>query len=660
MAAVVAVTALTACVVFCAVPTAWRGRVSGISTVVIGALSIWLGFATLSSGFAAVRVGWLMPLTGATFSGDATSALFTVVTGAVATAAGIFSVGYTRATRSPSALLVFMPVFVAAMALVPFAGSVSTFLLLWELMALASLMLVLVEYHESSVRDAGVIYAVMTQLGFVAILLGLAIAASFSPGETFAAIGAAHLSNPVRGVVFVLTFVGFGSKAGLVPLHIWLPHAHPAAPSPASALMSAAMVNLGIYGLVRFDVQLLGDGQAWWGLLLVVGGGLTAVYSVLQASVASDLKRLLAYSTSENMGLVLLAIGAAMLLATTGNRALAVVAMTAALLHVVNHAAFKTLGFLAAGSVFAATGERDLDLLGGLARPMPVTTTMFGIAALGATGLPLGAGFVSEWLLLQSLIHTLPSSSTLLALVMPLAVGVVAMTAGLGVAAMVKAFGIGFLARPRSDRAAGAAENPIGMLASMALPAAACGVLAVAPAAVLPVLRGPVRTFAGTDAIPSLGTSLRLPGVAGTIAPGILAGCVLAVFAVFMAVVVTKTTGRRAARRAPLWACGGTPLTPRMQYTATSFAEPLQRVFDDILRPDIDIDVTHLAESRYLTEKVSYRARIGDAVESRVYVPVVRAVTAWGHVVRRMHMGSVHAYLAFGAAGLLVALVVAR
>ena len=660
LAAIVAVTALTACLVLCASPSAWRGSVSGISTVVIGALSIWLGCATLSSGFETVRIGWLVPLTGATFGGDATSALFTVVTGAVAVAAGTFSIGYTRAARSSSALLAFMPVFASAMALVPFAASVSTFLLLWEVMAFASLMLVLVEYHERPTRDAGLMYAVMTHLGFVAILLGLALAASFAHGETFAAIATAHLSNPVRGTVFMLTFVGFGSKAGLVPLHVWLPHAHPAAPSPVSALMSAAMVNLGIYGVVRFDVQLLGDGQAWWGLVLMVAGGLTAVYAVLQASVASDLKRLLAYSTSENMGLVSLGIGAAMLLAATGNRALAIVAMTAAMLHVVNHAAFKTLGFLAAGSVLASTGERNLDLLGGLARPMPVTTAMFGIAALGATGLPLGAGFVSEWLLLQSLIHTLPSSSTLLALVMPLAVGVVALTAGLGVAAMVKAFGVGFLARPRGYAAANAEENSFSMLSGMALPAAACAVLAVAPVVVLPLLRESVRTFAGGDAIPSLGASLRLPGIAGTISPGWLVACVLAVLAALMTVVVAKTIGRRSARRVPLWACGGTPLTPRMEYTATSFAEPLQRVFDDVLRPDIDIDVTHHAESRYLVEKVSYRARVGDTVESRVYVPIVRATTAWGNLVRRMHTGSVHAYLAFGAVGLLVALVAAR
>ncbi len=260
------------------------------------------------------------------------------------------------------------------------------------------------------------------------------------------------MPDGVRTAVFLLTVAGFGSKAGLVPLHAWLPRAHPEAPSPVSALMSAAMVNLGVYGIVRIDLQLLGPGPRWWGLVLLVVGGLSALYGVLQASVATDLKRLLAYSTTENMGLITLALGAATLFAEL--RGVAVRRRSRWPRRCCTwsaHAAFKSLGFLAAGSVLAATGLRDLDRLGGLARRMPATTALFGVAALGASGLPLGAGFVSEWLLVQSLIHAAPSHDTTVALTTPLAVGAVALTTGLGVAAMVKAFGIGFLARPRSE-----------------------------------------------------------------------------------------------------------------------------------------------------------------------------------------------------------------
>src|SRR5674476_1078726 len=309
---------------------------------------------------------------------------------------------------------------------------------------------------------------------------------------------AAHsggISTGTRTAVFLLTLMGFGSKAGLLPLHAWLPRAHPEAPSPVSALMSAAMVNMGIYGIIRIDVQILGPGPHWWGLTLMIFGALSAVFGVLQASVATDLKRLLAYSTTENMGLITLALGAAALLSSYGAHQVAAMAMTAALLLILSHAAFKTLAFLAAGSVLASTGLRDLDKLGGLARRMPGTTVMFGIAALGASGLPLGAGFVGEWLLLQSLIHSPHDNNTLLAL-----------TTGLGIAAMVKAFGVGFLARPRSAAASAAREAPATMMTGMAIAAAACAVFALAPVLLSPVLRQVLA------AVPTVGGAAASPG----------------------------------------------------------------------------------------------------------------------------------------------------
>jgi formate hydrogenlyase subunit 3/multisubunit Na+/H+ antiporter MnhD subunit len=537
---------------------------------------------------------------------------------------------------------------------------VSTFLLAWELMAAASLILVAAQHARPAVRQAAVFYAVMTQLGFVAILLGLMVLSAAGGADRFADLSAVPAG--ARTAVFVLTLAGFGSKAGLLPLHAWLPRAHPEAPSPVSALMSAAMVNLGIYGIIRIDLQLLGPGPRWWGVTLLVIGAVSAVYGVLQASVATDLKRLLAYSTVENMGLIAVALGAATLLAATGATSAATVAMAAALLLLVGHAAFKCLGFLAAGSVLAATGLCDLDRLGGLARRMPATTILFGVAALGASGLPLGAGFVGEWLLVQSLIHAAPHPSTVVALATPLVLGAVALTTGLGVATMVKAFGIGFLARPRSDAAADAREAPASMLTGMVAPAVACVVLADAPCVLATPLR---RVLAAVPAaahadLSGMGTVLHLPGLAGSIAPGLIA-----VFLV-IAVLVVLGASRWGSRRRPppvalpLWACGADDLTARMQYTATSFAEPLQRVFDDVLRPDTDIEVTPLEESHYLVAAVAYRARIGDAVQDLLYTPVIRAVTLCANGIRRAHTGSVHLYLAYGALGVLIVLLVAR
>ena len=284
------------------------------------------------------------------------------------------------------------------------------------------------------------------------------------------------------------------------------------------------------------------------------------------------------------------------------------------------------------------------------------------MAALGASGLPLGAGFVSEWLLVQSLIHAAPQHNTLVALAAPLAVGAVALTTGLGVAAMVKAFGIGFLARPRSEPAVDAREAPVSMLAGMALAAAACVVVAVAPLVVGPTLRRVLTELPASQdwVFTDFGAVLRLPGVHGSIAPGVIAAALAAAVLAAVGLAGWRSRRRPDSVTLPLWACGADELTPQMQYTATSFAEPLQRVFDDVLRPDTDVEVTHFTESRYLAEAVIYRARIADAIEERFYAPVIRVVTVAAQLVRRAHTGSVHLYLAYGMLGVLIVLVVAR
>ncbi len=639
--------------------------ISGGATALLGAVGLALGLSVIFGETRHLRIDWLLPMVGVRFDLDPLGGVFIAVTGAVSIAVGIYAVGYAKRGHWARFPLIILPLFVAGMLLVPAAGSVTTFLLAWELMAATSLALVLSEHRRAAVRSAGVFYAVMTQLGFVAILLALVLLSAAGGADAFETIAARadDLSSGTKTAVFVLTLMGFGSKASLLPLHAWLPRAHPEAPSPVSALMSAAMVNMGIYGIIRIDLQILGPGPHWWGLTLMIVGAMSAVFGVLQASVATDLKRLLAYSTTENMGLITLALGAAALLSSSGAPNVAAIAMTAALLHILAHAAFKTLGFLAAGSVLASTGLRDLDKLGGLARRMPATTVLFGIAALGASGLPLGAGFVSEWLLLQSLIHSPHDGNTLLALAMPLSVGAVALTTGLGIAAMVKVFGVGFLARPRSKAAENAKESPTSMLLGMAVAATACVVFAVAPFLFGPTLGhvlAVLPTVGGDAAGPQLGTMLRLPGIEGSMAPGLIAVALIVATLLALALARWGAWHRPAAAVSPLWACGADSLSPRMQYTATSFAEPLQRVFDDVLRPDTDVEITHFAESQYIVQTITYRSRQADPVEERFYTPVIRAVTIWAQWVRRAHTGSVHLYLTYGAFGLLVVLLVAR
>ncbi|WP_082980881.1 proton-conducting transporter membrane subunit [Mycolicibacter heraklionensis] len=638
-------------------PQALPAALSGTATAGIGAAGVGIGLAGVFGTVPAIRIDWLVPLLGVQLRIDALGGFFMALTGAVAVAAGLYWIGYARHEHYGAVPLLTLPLFVATLLTVPAAGSVTTFLLAWELMALASLVLVLTDQQRSEVRSAALIYAVMTQLGFVSLLLGMVVLAAHV-GDDFAAMGV--LPDRVRDMVFVLTLIGFGSKAGLMPLHAWLPRAHPEAPSPVSALLSAAMVNLGIYGIIRVDMQLLGPGPRWWGLTLLIAGGASALYGVLQASVATDLKRLLAYSTTENIGLITLALGAATLLSGAGSRDAAAVAGVAALLHLLAHSAFKSLGFLAAGSVLAATGLRDLDRLGGLARRMPGTTALFGVAALGAAGLPLGAGFISEWLLIQSLMHARADHDVTITLVTPLAVGAIALTAGLGVAAMVKAFGIGFLARPRSDAAAAAREAPTTMLTGMTLAALACLVLAVAPAAVGPLLHRVLDISPVSGAAPQIGTYLRIPGLDASMSPGLLT----AVLAVAVVVVLIGSRWRARVRPStatvPLWACGADDLSPRMQYTATSFAQPLQQVFDDVLHADTAVEVTRQAPSSYYVDRIAYRARVADVVEDRWYAPLLRGVAGAAQLVRRAHTGSVHLYLAYGAVGVLIAMLVAR
>jgi len=648
-------------------PRRTRPAYVGAATAGIGVAGLVMGVAALSGQAFQARLPGLLPLAGVRIEVDPLGGWFLAVTGGVLAAAALYGIGYAVGGHGPSGrgVLAALPVFAIAMLLVPAAASVSTLLVWWELMALTSLLLILAEHRgRPAVAQAGWWYAALTQVGFVAILLGLLLYAAHAGGDSFADLRAAHLSPALRGVVFVLVLAGFGAKAGLVPLHVWLPRAHAEAPSPVSAMLSAAMVNLGVYGVVRVGFDLLGGGSRWWWVLVLAFGAISALYGILQAAVAADVKRLLAYSTVENMGLVFLSLGAAGIFRAAGAPVLAGLALAAALLHVLNHAAFKALLFTAAGSVLRATGTRDLDALGGLRSRMPATTVLFAIGALCAAALPPGNGFVSEWLLLQSLVHALPAGGVVTAVAMPLAVAVVALTAGLAVATFVKALGVGFFARARSEAAGAAQESPPMMLAAMGVLAAVCAGLALAPAALGPALSRAVTAATRAPAgVVGGGVSLRLAGIASTLSPLLIA--VAVVVATAGTAVLLRLAARRVTRRrsVALWACGAGPPTARMQYTAASFAQPLQRVFDDVLAPETDVDVTPYAESQYLVARVAYQARVSDRVEDALYVPVIAAARRLGRLGPVLANGSVHRYLAygfFGVTGLLLVLAVTR
>jgi hypothetical protein len=500
----------------------------------------------------------------------------------------------------------------------------------------------------------------MSQLSFFFILAGFAVLAAASGGTSFTNLQAIE---PVpANVAFVLLLLGFGGKAELVPLHVWVPRVLPEAPSHVSAAMSGAMVKIGVYGGLLVSVRLLPDGPAWWGIAIMVVGGASALYGILQASVSSDLKVLLAYSTTENMGLVFLALGASMLLRGYDAQAAADAALVAALLLAVSHAAFKSTLFLGAGAIIHATGERNLDRLGGLGARMPVTAAAFGIASLGAAAIPITSGFVAEWMLLQSLIHggRLDGAvvSVAASVAMPLAVAVIALTAGLALLTFVKAYGIAFLARPRSAEAADAREVPPLMQLSLVL-----GALFVLALGLLP---GPIAALVAhtvsanpSAAVQSVGLGgVSLPGIGAVLDPIMLV--VLSVLVAIPVIISIIVSARRYPHRTVElpWGGGGSRARPRMQYTATSYAEPLVRVFDDVLKPSRDVQVTHVAESRYLVERVRVEQRVSDVFETRLYRPVLNLFQRYGIVVRHIANGSIHRYLSYSFVALLIVLIV--
>lgn len=643
-----------------------RVRVVGTLSAVAGALACVSGGAVLAgAGDATLELPDLLPLAGASFVLDSLGAVFVLAAGAVAVAASIYAIGYSGHGLDSRPVQTAYPLFVMSLLLVPAAASVSTLLVAWELMALTSLLLVTAEHRERrQVREAAWWYGVMTHVSLVAILIALVWFAAAAGGESFDDLRSATTSIPegIRSGVFLLALAGFGAKAGMVPLHVWLPRAHPEAPSHVSAMMSGVMVKMGIYGLLRVGWDLLGGGPVWWGITVLALGVLSALFGILHALVADDIKQLLAYSTTENVGLILVGIGAAGVYASGGNRTLAAVAVTAALLHVINHALFKGLLFLGAGSAVMASGTRKLDRLGGLIKRMPVTTACFAVGSLAIAALPPLNGFASEWLLLKSLVRGASDQSVAAATVMPLAAGAVALTGGLAAAAFVKALGTGFLAMPRSRGAEAAVEVGPSMRFGMVTLAAACVALGLAPGLVISPLQHSVQALTGLSNGPGValvGIGMEATASAGRVSPGAIAlalsGAVVAIWAVARLARV-----RRQRRLVEAWGCGRSVQTARMEYTATSFAEPLRRVFDDVLRPELDLDVSHATESRYHLESARYRVGITDAFESRLYRPIVEVLRRFGERARVIQSGSIHLYLGYMLVVVLVVLVVAR
>jgi hydrogenase-4 component B len=555
-------------------------------------------------------------------------------------------------------------VLLLALCLQVLAGNALTFLICWEVMSLSAYWLVLTEHDRAETVRAGVWYIAMTHAGFAALLAMFLLLSGSDLTTSFAAMRsqAAALSPALRNAVFLLALFGFGSKAGLVPLHVWLPLAHPVAPSHVSALLSGVVIKMGIYGLVRVVLDLLGDGPAWWGGVVLGVGAISALLGVLYALMEHDLKRLLAYHSVENIGIILIGLGAGMIFQSYGLPTLAALGLIGGLYHTINHATFKGLLFLGAGSVLHATHTRNMEELGGLIKRMPVTALCFLIGSAAISALPPLNGFASEWIVFQSLLGGFNIPKPEVAMMMPIAVGMLALTSGLAVACFVKAFGITFLAIPRSKEAEHASEAPLSMRAGMVLLALACVALGLAPFVIVPAIG---RMIVGLGRLPdtqaqfTLGLSLSSPNGFGRMSPTLIAAGVLLLLAIVpLVMLLLRVNWKR--RVGESWGCGRTGQTPRMEYTATAFAEPLRRIFAELYRPTKELTIDFHPESKYFVQSIEYRSEITPWFEKYIYDPCLWLVRLLAATVRRMQSGSLHAYLVYVTLALVILLLFAR
>ncbi|HXV28715.1 MAG TPA: hydrogenase 4 subunit B, partial [Sinorhizobium sp.] len=522
-----------------------------------------------------------LPWLGAHFRIDALSAFFLVVINLGGILASLYAFGYGRHEHAPQRVLPFFPAFLAGMNLVVLAHDAFTFLLSWEFMSLASWALVMSHHREADNRSAGYLYIVMASFGTLSLLLAFGLLAGPAGSYDFAAIRAAERTTSTAAITLVLILLGAGSKAGLVPLHVWLPMAHPAAPSHVSALMSGVMTKVAVYGFIRVIFDLLGT-PTWWSSMIVLAFGAgTAVMGILHALMEKDLKRLLAYSTIENIGVIFVSLGLALAFAANGMGLAAALALTAALFHVLNHSFFKGLMFFGAGAVLTATGERDMEKLGGLIHRMPVTSFTFLVGCVAISALPPLNGFASEWLAFQAILQSPDLPQWGLKIMVPAVGGMLALSAALAAACFVKVFGVTFLGRPRASVATEAQEVDRFSLAAMISLSVFCLLAGTLPGVVIDSLapvtlslvggRMPVQTSVPWLSIVPIAESRSSYN-------GLLVFLFTVFSASFTAWLVHRFASRKL-RRAPAWDCGFPEMSPATQYTADSFAQPIRRVY---------------------------------------------------------------------------------
>ena len=628
--------------------------------LLVSAVALFVGASFLLHGGArseglALPLG--LPWLGAHFRIDPLAALFLVVVNLGGLTASLYGLGYGRHEEAPARVLPFFPAFLAGMNLVVLADDAFTFLFSWEFMSLSSWALVMAHHRRPGNAAAGYVYLLMASFGTLALLLAFGLLAGSAGGYAFESIRSATASDPVAGVVLALVLVGAGSKAGLVPLHVWLPLAHPAAPSHVSALMSGVMTKVAVYGFARIVLDLLGPPLWWWGALVVLLGGMTAVLGVLHALMEHDLKRLLAYHTVENIGIIFIGLGLALAFEANAMPAAAALGLTAALFHVFNHSVFKSLLFYGSGAVLTATGERDMEKLGGLIHRMPYTAFAFLVGSAAISALPPFNGFVSEWLTFQAILLSPALPQWLLKFLVPAVGAMLALSAALAAACFVKAFGITFLGRPRTAAASNAREVDAASLVAMYALVALCLIAGILPAYFIDALASVTHALVG-DSLPSRQGLEWLTIVPIEESRSSYNGLLLLAFIAASAGLAAEVIHRWASnltRKSDAWDCGFPDASPATQYTAGSFSQPIRRVFGTVVfRAREDVDMPAPGDSRAARLHVELR----DLLWETLYLPAAAAVGFAAEKLNRVQFMTIRGYLTLVFAALVVLLAI--
>ncbi len=632
-------------------------RLGACGFALLGALAqIACAVSALLSG---EQAAWTLPFGVELFSWSVRitplAAYFDLALGVLAAAVSIYSFGYLRemeGRRNLGVLGFFYNILLLSLTLVFTAANAFFFLVAWEVMALSAWCLVSFEHEKPSTRRAGMIFLIMSHAGTGLLLIAFLILAQACGSLDFANFHllASRLSPGQQGAVFVLFFLGFGVKAGVIPIHVWLPHAHPVAPSNISALMSGIVIKSGIYGMALVFFDFFGVPPVWAGLLVLAAGVISALVGVLYALMEHDLKRLLAYHSIENIGIILIGFGAALLFRALGHSTLAAIALVAGLYHTLNHAIFKSLLFLGAGSVLQSTHTRNMEEMGGLIRRMPVTATCFLTGAVAISGLPPLNGFVSEWLTYQALLAGFGSTSALTRLVFPIAGALLALTAALAAACFVKAFGISFLALPRSEKAQSATECSLPMRAGMGILAGLCVGLGLGATWFLPMFDSITATALGVRPSAVLTAANGFVLSAGSARGGTVSTMGITAMLVILAGLpaIFWLIWGRAGRSVtgPTWDCGLPGLTADNEYTATGFSKPFRMIFSALYRPRREIQAEYEVSPYYPTA-IRFESEIEPAFEKHFYDPFQEWLMRVARRMRGVQAGSIQAYLAY-------------